>query len=231
MAQSAGGDSPITTEILRNAFVSIAEDMNAALIRSAYSPLIYEGKDCAVGLLDQNGNVLGQSLGVPLFLGNLSLCVQMTAQMNGWDYFQDGDVIFLNDVFEHLESPLETLSLLATKLNPGGRIFVDTPKTFWLYPALRAVWPSLYGKLCDGTVTKSHLQIWTRRSFEHAVKASSLGISRYAEVSEFTMPPDFYLASMAVKNAAVRLAGRLFYANARWLAKNKIMSVLARTEA
>ena len=60
--------------------------MNAALIRSAYTPLIYEGKDCAVGLLDEDGEVLGQSLGVPLFLGNLSLCVQLTAELMGWDF-------------------------------------------------------------------------------------------------------------------------------------------------
>ena len=99
MTQKAGGVSAITTEILRNAFVSIAEDMNAALIRSAYSPLIYEGKDCAVALLDQEGDVLGQSLGVPLFLGNLTLCVQSTARLHGWDFFQDGDVIFLNDSY------------------------------------------------------------------------------------------------------------------------------------
>ena len=99
MTESVPGVSPITTEILRNAFVSIAEDMNAALIRSAYSPLIYEGKDCAVALLDQDGNVLGQSLGVPLFLGNLSLCVQMTAESHGWSFFQNGDVIFLNDSY------------------------------------------------------------------------------------------------------------------------------------
>jgi len=51
--------NPITTEIIRNAFNAIAEDMNASLIRSAYTPIIYEGKDCAVGLLDENGDVLG----------------------------------------------------------------------------------------------------------------------------------------------------------------------------
>ncbi len=54
---------PITTEIIRNAFVSCAEDMNATLIRSSYSPIIYEGKDCAVAILDEEGGVLGQSLG------------------------------------------------------------------------------------------------------------------------------------------------------------------------
>ena len=44
---------PVTTEIIRNAFISIAEDMNAAPIRSAYTPAIYEGKDCVVALLDE----------------------------------------------------------------------------------------------------------------------------------------------------------------------------------
>lgn len=46
----------ITTEIIRNAFISIAQDMNATLIRSAYTPIIYEGKDCSVALLDNEGN-------------------------------------------------------------------------------------------------------------------------------------------------------------------------------
>jgi N-methylhydantoinase B len=131
MVQSAGGNSPITTEILRNAFVSIAEDMNAALIRSAYSPLIYEGKDCAVGLLDQNGNVLGQSLGVPLFLGNLSLCVQMTAQMNGWDYFQDGDVIFLNDSYI-AGTHLNDVTVIQPIFWRGQRVGFSASRAHWL---------------------------------------------------------------------------------------------------
>ena len=76
---------PVTTEIIRNAFISIAQDMNATLIRSAYTPIIYEGVDCSVALLDEFGNVLGQSLGLPLFLGNLEVCVKETAKIYGWD--------------------------------------------------------------------------------------------------------------------------------------------------
>ena len=64
---------PISTEIIRNAFISIAQDMNAVLIRSAYTPVIYEGKDCVVALLDEKGEVLGQSSGLPLFLQELIL--------------------------------------------------------------------------------------------------------------------------------------------------------------
>lgn len=125
------GASPITTEILRNAFVSIAEDMNAALIRSAYSPLIYEGKDCAVALLDQDGEVLGQSLGVPLFLGNLSLCVQTTAQMHGWDYFQEGDVIFLNDSYI-AGTHLNDVTVIQPIFWQGKRVGFATSRAHWM---------------------------------------------------------------------------------------------------
>ena len=58
---------PITTEVVRNFVISCAQDMNAALWRSAFSAIIYEGRDSAVALLDEQGNMLGQSTGVPLF--------------------------------------------------------------------------------------------------------------------------------------------------------------------
>ena len=90
---------PITTEIIRNAFISIANDMNATLIRSAYTPIIYEGKDCSVALLDENGDVLGQSLGLPLFLGNLEICVKLIAEKIGWENFKSGDVFYMSDSY------------------------------------------------------------------------------------------------------------------------------------
>lgn len=90
---------PITTEIIRNAFVSCAQDMNATLIRSSYTPIIYEGKDCSVAILDEHGDVLGQSLGLPLFLGNLEICVKLAADLFGWDAFRPGDVFHMNDSY------------------------------------------------------------------------------------------------------------------------------------
>jgi len=99
MAKTKSNADPITVEILRNTFHAIAQDMNAALIRSAYTPLICDAHDCAVALLDENANVLGMSMGLPLFLGNLDHCVQLTAELFGWDYFKDGDIFFLNDSY------------------------------------------------------------------------------------------------------------------------------------
>ena len=44
---------PITVEIIRNAFSAIATEMNANLARSAFSPVIYEMKDCSVALFNE----------------------------------------------------------------------------------------------------------------------------------------------------------------------------------
>jgi len=99
MTTIATRPDPITTEIIRSAFVSCAQDMNATLIRSSYTPIIYEGKDCSVAILDEHADVLGQSLGLPLFLGNLEICVKLAAGMFGWDTFKPGDVFYMNDSY------------------------------------------------------------------------------------------------------------------------------------
>lgn len=90
---------PVTVEILRNALTSAAEDMNATLIRSAYSMIIYEGGDCVVALLDQHHQVLGQSAGLPLFLGNIETCSKAVEEKYGRDVWRDGDIWILNDSY------------------------------------------------------------------------------------------------------------------------------------
>lgn len=89
---------PITTEVVRNFVISCAEDMNASLWRSAHSAIIYEGKDSAVSLLDEHGNMLGQSTGVPLFIGAIDACVHAVKDYYGDDIHQ-GDIFIMNDSY------------------------------------------------------------------------------------------------------------------------------------
>jgi len=93
------GVDPITTEVIRNAFVSIAEEMNASLIRSAYSQIIFEAGDSVVVLIDAEHNVLGQSSGIPLFLGTIEECLPITEERFGRDVWNPGDVWVLNDSY------------------------------------------------------------------------------------------------------------------------------------
>ena len=89
---------PITTEVIRNFVVSCAEDMNAALYRSAFSSVIYEGRDSAVAVLDRKGDMLGQSTGVPIFIGNIDVCVKAAIDRYG-DDLAEGDVVAMNDPY------------------------------------------------------------------------------------------------------------------------------------
>lgn len=90
---------PITTEIVRSAFKAAADEMNATLIRSAYTPIIYEMKDCSVALLDAEHRVLGQSAGLPIFLGNLEVCTRLTEETYGREGWRPGDVWVMNDSY------------------------------------------------------------------------------------------------------------------------------------
>jgi N-methylhydantoinase B len=90
---------PITTEIIRCGLNAAADEMNATLIRSAYTPVIYEMKDCSVGLLDDHHQILGQSAGLPIFLGNLEVVTELTELNIGRDAWQEGDVWILNDAY------------------------------------------------------------------------------------------------------------------------------------
>lgn len=122
---------PVTTEIIRNAFISIANDMNATLIRSAFTPVIYEGKDCSVALMDENGEVLGQSLGLPLFLGNLEICVRLIAERHGWDYFQEGDVFYMNDSYM-TGTHLNDATIIMPIFWRGRRVGFAASRAHWL---------------------------------------------------------------------------------------------------
>ena len=48
---------PITLEVLRNRLEAIAQEMQDALVRSAYSNIIKEGHDCSAALFDARGRV------------------------------------------------------------------------------------------------------------------------------------------------------------------------------
>ncbi|MFN8475069.1 MAG: hydantoinase B/oxoprolinase family protein [Anaerolineae bacterium] len=90
---------PITTEIIRNAFLAAAQDMRVALTRSAFSPVIYEMKDCSVALFNEKAELLGQAPGLPFFLGALSEVVRVVIDHVGLDGFDAGDVFILNDPY------------------------------------------------------------------------------------------------------------------------------------
>ena len=90
---------PITLEVLRNRLDAIAQEMQDALVRSAYSNIIKEGHDCSAALFDASGEVVAQATALPAQLGVLPTAVKrMVSLFSG--QLADGDILALNDPYD-----------------------------------------------------------------------------------------------------------------------------------
>jgi len=121
---------PVTIEIIRNAFLAAAEDMRAVLVRSAFSPVIYEAKDCSVGLFNEKAELLGQAPGLPFFLGALSEMVQVVIETIGLPNFEAGDVFILNDPYL-TGSHLNDVDILSPVVYQGDLVGFAVTRAHW----------------------------------------------------------------------------------------------------
>jgi N-methylhydantoinase B len=123
---------PVTVEVIRNAFDSIGSQMNNNLARSAYTPIIYEMKDCSVGLFDHRGRLLGQAPGLPIFLGALESAIFATTDhFGGWDIYKPGDVYAINDSYL-VGSHLNDVTIFSPIFFGGKLVGFGATKAHWL---------------------------------------------------------------------------------------------------
>jgi N-methylhydantoinase B len=87
---------PIELEIFKNIFHSIAEEMGAALRRTAFSPNIKERRDYSCAVFDSDGEVLAMGDHMPVHLGSMPMSVRAVLENLELD---PGDVAMLNDPF------------------------------------------------------------------------------------------------------------------------------------
>ena len=69
-----------TTDVLREAFYAVTDEMFESLKRTSQSPVIYEVLDFAVGLTDASGELVSQGNGIAGFLGPLGEAILQKAQ-------------------------------------------------------------------------------------------------------------------------------------------------------
>jgi N-methylhydantoinase B len=89
----------VTLEIIRNACTAIAEEMNANLIRTGYSPNIKERRDCSCALFDAAGEMISQAENMPVHLGAMPFSVAAAIEHFPPATLDSGDAILLNDPF------------------------------------------------------------------------------------------------------------------------------------
>lgn len=90
-------DDPITTEIVRNTLNSAAAQMNQVLIRTAFSPVIFEMIDFSAAIYDRKIRMLAQSKCLPIFMGSLSFCIEAAVEaVGGEGNLDEGDMLLYN---------------------------------------------------------------------------------------------------------------------------------------
>jgi N-methylhydantoinase B len=103
------GPDPITVEVIRRRLISISDQVDANITRTAYSPLVYEYKDYAVGIVDDEGRLLSQCTGgMPLFVADvLGAAIRDGLAIYGKENFHEGDIVITNDagtIGQHLNN-------------------------------------------------------------------------------------------------------------------------------
>lgn len=74
------------------------------------------------------------------------------------------DVIFFNDVLEHLADPSEALILCKDLLNDGGHIIASIPNIRWYPVILSLLRYKDFKYLESGVMDKTHLRFFTKKS-------------------------------------------------------------------
>ncbi len=85
----------VTLQILGNALLAIAEEMEAALVRAAFSPNITERRDCSTAVFDADGRMIVQAAAIPVHLGAMPEAVAAVRERGP----RPGEVWALNDPY------------------------------------------------------------------------------------------------------------------------------------
>lgn len=87
---------PITLAVVRNFLQATATEMRDTIQRTSFSPVIYEDRDFACGLLDADGGTVAEAPGLTLFMGTLGPAVSKCLNVLGRDTVEPGDIFIVS---------------------------------------------------------------------------------------------------------------------------------------
>jgi len=90
---------PISLQVFKSKFESVAEEMGVALQRTAYSPNIKERRDFSCAVFDPQGNMVAQAADIPVHLGAMPASVRAALDVFP-NSLNPGDIVMLNDPYQ-----------------------------------------------------------------------------------------------------------------------------------
>ncbi len=90
---------PFTAEVVRYKLEGIANEMCTTILRSAFSPIVKEGRDASASLFTPEGDALAQSSSIPIHLATLIPAIGQILKTYPLHSMREGDVYILNDPY------------------------------------------------------------------------------------------------------------------------------------
>jgi len=193
---------PITIEIIQSSLQAAADEMFAALRRTAMSAIIYEVLDMGTGITDKNGELAGSGAGIPAFVGVLDKTVKrILAKFNQPGDIEPGDIFITNDPYNGGVTHLNDVVLAMP-------VFADGEIVAWT--ANIAHWNDV-GGMVPGSMSTVATEIFQEGLILAGVKLFSRGQpirSVFDILTANCRMPDFLTGDLWAGVASVRVGER-----------------------
>ncbi len=93
-------NDPVTFDIIQNSLEAIADEMFAAMRKTAMSAIIYEVLDLGTGITDADGEIAASGAGIPAFIGVLDKAVKAILLKHPRESVAPGDVFAVNEPYD-----------------------------------------------------------------------------------------------------------------------------------
>ncbi|MEM1362253.1 MAG: hydantoinase B/oxoprolinase family protein [Pseudomonadota bacterium] len=192
-------NDPITLEIIQNSLQAAADEMFAAMRKTAMSSIIYEVLDMGTGITDAQGRIASSGAGIPAFIGVLDKSVQFILSKH--KDIRPGDVFITNDPWHGGVTHLNDLVLAMPVFSEGQLIA-------W---AANIAHNSDVGGMAPGSLSGEATEIYQEGLRLPAVKLINEGETDQAVMDIITTNsrmPDFLLGDVWAAIASVRVGAK-----------------------
>ena len=105
---------PVIVEVVRNLLLSVADETNTVIIKSAYSTNIKERRDNTVAIMDAKGDVVAQVEGsIPILLATSLFIAKHILEKYRPEEIHPGDMFILNDPYSGSGNHLPDITICA----------------------------------------------------------------------------------------------------------------------
>ncbi len=189
----------ITLEIIKNSLQATADEMFAAMRKTAMSSIIYEVLDMGTGICDADGRIASSGAGIPAFVGVLDKSVRFILGKHG--DIRPGDIFITNDPWHGGVTHLNDL-VLAMPVFSNGRLIAWTANI---------AHNSDVGGMAPGSLSGEATEVFQEGLRLPAVKLVGEGETDQSVMDIITCNsrmPDFLLGDVWAAVASVRIGAR-----------------------